>query len=133
MLHNSKKKKNNSLKRNFLCTLNSDSTTLLFLQLKKLSLLHAARQGLVAIRDKWSNGTICEENSNFYQLLKRLNIGNNQFNTWFERKNIKYTSHEVQNEMLQVNFHFSNKYDSNFLLCKLCSVLYFSFPDLERH
>ena len=54
------------------------------------------RQGL-ALR-----GDENDENSNFMQLLK---LGNKDFvklNQWLEKKTDKYTSHDIQNELLML-------------------------------
>ena len=72
----------------------------------------------MATHDKLNSETGCEENSNFCQLLKRLSIRDNQFNTWFQKKKFNYISSKVQNEKLRVNSHFQNKYNGDILFCK---------------
>ena len=43
------------------------------------------RQGL-ALLGKWNNESGCEKNSNFYQLLKHVNIKDSKLKPWMERK-----------------------------------------------
>jgi len=65
--------------------------------LKILASIHfLVRQGL-ALR-----GDDTEDNSNFIQLLKLQGEDDPKLSEWFKKKYNKYTSAEVQNEMLQV-------------------------------
>ncbi len=59
------------------------------------SLQYLARQG-IAIRGH------PDEESNFYQLLKLRARDNTKLHSWLQRKTNKYTSHDIQNEILKV-------------------------------
>ena len=61
---------------------------------------YLARQAL-PLRGNWSIETGSEENSNFYQLLKLRAEGNSEILDWLRRKDDKYTSPVIQNEILE--------------------------------
>ena len=60
------------------------------------------RQGL-ALRGNWDKESGSELNANFNQLLKLLG-SHNEYTSyeWLEKKNFKYTSPQMQNEMLNI-------------------------------
>ena len=60
-----------------------------------------ARQSL-ALRGNWSEETKSEVNSNFYQLLKLRALEDLRIDEWLVRKQQKYTSPEIQNEILGI-------------------------------
>ena len=47
-----------------------------------------------------------EKNSNFYQLLKRIEVDDPRITKWMNKKQLKYTSPDIKNEMLKVNFSY---------------------------
>ena len=59
------------------------------------------RQSL-ALRGNWDEEKKCEVNSNFYQLLKLRASEDPRIDEWLTRKQQKYTSPEIQNEMLGI-------------------------------
>ena len=61
---------------------------------------YLARQAL-PLRGNWDVNTATEENSNFHQLLKLRAEENPKILEWLQRKGDKYTSPEIQNEMLK--------------------------------
>ena len=63
------------------------------------SLLFLGRQGL-ALR-----GDENDENSNFMQLLKLRSIDFPKLKEWLKKKTEKYTSHDIQNELLMLMAH----------------------------
>ena len=46
----------------------------------------------------------CEANSNFYQLIKLRCDEDPSITTWLQKKSYKYTSVDIQNEILEVCF-----------------------------
>ena len=60
-----------------------------------------ARQSL-ALRGNWSEETKSEVNSNFYQLLKLRALEDLRIDEWLVRKQQKYASPEIQNEILGI-------------------------------
>ena len=60
---------------------------------------YLTRQSL-PIRGNWNNETKAEEDSNFSQLIKLKSEEDPKILKWLERKSYKYTSPEMQNEML---------------------------------
>ena len=60
---------------------------------------YLARQAL-PLRGNWNLETGSEENSNFYQLLKLRAEENSELLDWLRRKDDKYTSPVIQNEIL---------------------------------
>ena len=54
------------------------------------------------LRGNWNLETGSEENSNFYQLLKLRAEENSEILDWLRRKDDKYTSPVIQNEILEV-------------------------------
>ena len=61
---------------------------------------YLARQAL-PLRGDWNTETMCEENSNFHQLLKLRAQENPEIIEWLQKRDEKYTSPEIQNEMLE--------------------------------
>ena len=61
---------------------------------------YLARQAL-PLRGNWNLETGSEENSNFYQLLKLRAEENSEILDWLRRKDDKYTSPVIQNEILE--------------------------------
>ncbi|XP_022796425.1 zinc finger MYM-type protein 1-like [Stylophora pistillata] len=61
---------------------------------------YLARQAL-PLRGNWNLETGSEENSDFYQLLKLRAEENSEILDWLRRKDDKYTSLVIQNEILQ--------------------------------
>jgi len=61
---------------------------------------YSARQAL-PLRGNWNLETGSEENSNFYQLLKLRAEENSEILDWLRRKDDKYTSPVIQNEILE--------------------------------
>lgn len=59
-----------------------------------------ARQAL-PLRGDWNTETMCEENSNFHQLLKLRAQENPEIIEWLQKRDEKYRSPEIQNEMLE--------------------------------
>ncbi|XP_066914540.1 zinc finger MYM-type protein 1-like [Clytia hemisphaerica] len=59
-----------------------------------------ARQSL-SLRGNWNEESKSELNSNFYQLLKLRALEDPRIDEWLVRKQQKYTSPEIQNEMLK--------------------------------
>ena len=59
------------------------------------------RQSLV-LGGNWDEEKKCEVNSNFYQLLKLRASKDPRIDEWLARKQQKYTSSEIQNEMLGI-------------------------------
>jgi len=59
------------------------------------------RQSL-PFRGNWDKDSKCEENSNFYQLLKLRCGADFDLEDWFNRKQRKYTSPEIQNEIIKI-------------------------------
>ena len=53
------------------------------------------------LRGNWNLETGSEENSNFYQLLKLRAEENSEILDWLRRKDDKYTSLVIQNEILE--------------------------------
>ena len=64
-------------------------------------MIFIARQSL-PIRGNWDKDSKCEENSNFYQLLKLRCGADFEIEDWLKRKQRKYTSPDIQNEMIKV-------------------------------
>ena len=60
-----------------------------------------ARQG-IPLRGNWKEDKICEESSNFYQLFKLRIEDDHQIAEWLQRKGEKYTSPQIQNEILNI-------------------------------
>ncbi|XP_068704855.1 zinc finger MYM-type protein 1-like [Montipora foliosa] len=61
---------------------------------------YLARQAL-PLRGDWNTETMCEVNSNFHQLLKLRSQENPEIIEWLQKRDEKYTSPEIQNEMLE--------------------------------
>ena len=74
-----------------------------------------------------NEGISSEENSNFVQLLKLRSEDNPQLVEWLEKKQQKYTSPEIQNEMLQVSFSLSMVFPTMDLYSYAVAVLIFLF------
>lgn len=74
-----------------------------------------------------NEGISSEENSNFVQLLKLRSEDNPQLVEWLEKKQQKYTSPEIQNEMLQVSFSLSMVLPTMDLYSYTVAVLIFLF------
>ena len=60
-----------------------------------------ARQG-IPLRGNWKEDKKCEEDSNFYQLFKLRIEDDHQIAEWLQRKGEKYTSPQIQNEILNI-------------------------------
>ena len=71
---------------------------------------YLARQAL-PLRGNWNLETGSEENSNSYQLLKLRPEENSEILDWLRRKDDKYTSPVIQNEILEA-----------IPLCMLCKI-----------
>ena len=71
---------------------------------------YLARQAL-PLRGNWNFETGSEENSNFYQLLKLRAEEKSEILDWLRRKDDKYTSPVIQNEILEA-----------IALCMLCKT-----------
>ena len=65
---------------------------------------YLARQAF-PLRGNWNLETGSEENSNFYQLLKLRAQENSEILDWLRRKDDKYTSPVIQNEILEAMEH----------------------------
>ena len=61
---------------------------------------YLARQSL-PLRGNWDESSKAEENSNFHQLIKLQSQQDPEILEWLQRKSNKYTSLEIQNEMLE--------------------------------
>ena len=61
---------------------------------------YLARQSL-PLRGNWDESSKAEENSNFHQLIKLRSQQDPEILEWLQRKSNKYTSTEIQNEMLE--------------------------------
>ena len=61
---------------------------------------YLARQAL-PLRGDWNTETMSEENSNFHQLLKLRAQENPEIIEWLRKRDNKYTSPAIQNEMLE--------------------------------
>ena len=59
---------------------------------------YLARQAL-PLRGDWNTETVSEENSNFHQFLKLRAQENPEFIEWLRKRDDKYTSPAIQNEM----------------------------------
>ncbi|XP_068735601.1 zinc finger MYM-type protein 1-like [Montipora capricornis] len=62
---------------------------------------HALARQALPLRGDWNTETMCEENSNFHQLLKLRSQENPEIIEWLQKRDEKYTSPEIQNEMLE--------------------------------
>ena len=71
---------------------------------------YLVRQAL-PLRGNWNLETGSKENSNFYQLLKLRAEENSEILDWLSRKDDKYTSPVIQNEILDA-----------IALCMLCKI-----------
>ena len=60
-----------------------------------------AQQG-IPLRGNWKEDKKCEEDSNFYQLFKFRIENDHQIAEWLQRKGEKYTSPQIQNEILNI-------------------------------
>ena len=60
-----------------------------------------ARQGL-QLRGDWVEKQNAEVNSNFNQLFLLRSIDDQNFKDWTSKKQLKYTSPTIQNELLQI-------------------------------
>ena len=65
------------------------------------SIQHLALQALLLRRGDWNTETKSEENSNFHQLLKLWAQENPNLIEWLRKDPEKYTSPEIQNELLE--------------------------------
>ena len=61
---------------------------------------YLARQAL-SLRGDWNTKTMSEENSNFHYLLNVRAQENPEIIEWHRRRDEKYTSPEIQNELLE--------------------------------
>ena len=61
---------------------------------------YLARQSL-PLRGNWDESSKAEENSNFQQLIKLRSQQDPEILEWLQRKSNKYTSPEIQNELLE--------------------------------
>ena len=61
---------------------------------------YLAQQSL-PLRGNWDESSKAEENSNFHQLIKLPSQQDPEILEWLQRKSNKYTSPEIQNEMLE--------------------------------
>ena len=61
---------------------------------------YLARQSL-PLRGNWDESSKAEENSNFHQLIKLRSQQDPEILEWLQQKSNKYTSPEIQNEMLE--------------------------------
>ena len=70
--------------------------------LKILSNIRYLAQQALPLRGDWNDETGSEENSNFNQLLLLQSEDDKEILRWIRRARFKYTSPEIQNEMLEV-------------------------------
>ena len=70
-----------------------------------LSCLTSGRKEL-SFRGNWNGNEGAEKNSNFYQLLKRIEVEDPRITKWMNKQQRKYTSPDIQNEMLKVNISY---------------------------
>ena len=61
-----------------------------------------ARQA-IPLRGNWKEESAAESDSNFYQLLMLRTEEDKEILKWLDRKQQKYTSPDIQNEMIEVN------------------------------
>ena len=64
-------------------------------------LRYLARQALPLLRGDWNTETMSEENSNFHQLQKLRAQENPEIIEWLRKRDDKYTSPAIQNEILE--------------------------------
>lgn len=77
-----------------------------------LLIVFIARQA-IPLRGDWDEESASEVNSNFHQLLLLRSEEDKSLTKWLDRKQMKYTSPEIQNEMIEVckcSFPFDFKY-----------------------
>ena len=70
--------------------------------LKVLSNVRFLARQAIPLRGGWNNESSSEINSNFTQLLMLRTEEDENFVQWLERKQMKYTSPEIQNEMIEI-------------------------------
>ena len=58
------------------------------------------------LQGNWDKDEKCEANSNYYQLIKLRCDEDPSITTWLQKKSNKYTSVDIQNEILEVLFFF---------------------------
>lgn len=66
--------------------------------------MHLARQA-IPLRGTWDESISAERDSNFYQLLMMRSEEDRSLIKWLERKQQKYISPDIQNEMLEVSMY----------------------------
>ena len=69
------------------------------------------------LRGNWNQEYGSEHNSNFHQLLLLRAEEDPKIVEWLKRKQCKFTSPEIQNEMLQVFFTFNVLFIKQFDFC----------------
>ena len=72
-----------------------------------------ARQSL-PFRGNWNQEYGSEQNSNFHQMLLVRAEEDQEIVEWLKRKHNKFTSPDIQNEMIQVSFFDSFRYNYSF-------------------
>ena len=70
--------------------------------LKVLSNVRFLARQAIPLRGGWKNESSSEINSNFTQLLMLRTEEDENFVQWLERKQMKYTSPKIQNEMIEI-------------------------------
>ena len=64
---------------------------------------------------------------NFYQLLKRIEVDDPRITKWMNKKQLKYTSPHIQNEMLKVNISYLLEINQTYFPSELTILLHYAY------
>ena len=88
--------------------------------------LTSGYQGL-SFHGNWNGDEVAEKNSNFYQLLKKIEVDDPRITKWMNKKQLKYASPEAQNEMLKVNISYFLEIHKTYFPSELTILMHYAY------
>ena len=86
----------------------------------------SGRQGL-SFHGNWNGDEGTEKNSNFYHRLNRIQVEDPRITKWMNKKQMKYTSPDIQNEMLKVNISYFLEIQKTYFPSELNMLMHYAY------